>query len=127
MRTFTSLTWFTTIAFAGLSIGIVHLAQGESVGAAAWVVASAYLAFSVRRSVTARADDRERVAAAQPSDERDPAAIRSACSVVGQVAFLGQAGIVIWCVGRDAEGRLPVESVTVLVLGFANRASLQGA
>lgn len=132
MQTLTSLTWFNKIGLTVVTVGIAYLvAQGEYVGAAIWVVALAYLGFAVRRSVTARADDRERVAAAQPYDERDAAAIRSAFSVVGQVAFLGQLAIVIWYMGQPIDARILIESAKVLVLavvlGLANRAALQRA
>ncbi|MGA8046818.1 MAG: hypothetical protein WCA30_11205 [Dermatophilaceae bacterium] len=130
MQTLTSLTWFNKIGLVVLTGGIAYLVvRGEYVGAAIWAVALAYLAFSVRRSVTARADDRERVAAAQPYDERDAAAIRSAFSVVGQVAFLGQVAIVIWYMGQPIDERILIESVKVVVLavvlGLANRSALQ--
>ena len=132
MQTLTSLTWFNKIGLAVLTVGIAYLVvRGEYVGAAAWGIALAYLAVSVRRSVTARADDRERVAAAQPYDERDAAAMRSAFSVVGQVAFLGQVAIVIWYMGQPIDERILVESAKVValavVLGLANRSALQRA
>ena len=132
MQTLTSLTWFNRIGLAILAVGIPYLVvQQEWIGAVAWTIALAYLAVSVRRSVTARADDRERVAAAQPYDERDAAAIRSAFSVVGQVAFLGQVAIVIWFMGQPVDERILIESAKVLVLavvlGLANRAALQRA
>ena len=130
MRALTSLTWFNKIGLVILVVGIPYLViQGEWIGAVAWTTALAYMAFAVQRSVTARADDRERVAAAQPYDERDAAAMRSAFSVVGQVAFLGQVAIVIWFMGQPVDERILIESAKVVVLavvlGFANRAALQ--
>ena len=132
MQTLISLSWFNKIGLAILAVGIPYLAfQREWVGVAVWVIALVYLAFSVRRSVTARADDRERVAAAQPYDERDAAAMRSAFSVVGQVAFLGQVAIVIYLMGQPVSEGILVESLKIVVLavvlGFANRAALQRA
>ena len=132
MQTLTSLTWFNKTGLVVLTIGIAYLAvQREWIGVVVWTVALAYLAVSVRRSVTARADDRERVAAAQPYDERDAAAMRSAFSVVGQVAFLGQVAIVIYLMGQPVSEGILVESLKIVVLavvlGFANRAALQRA
>lgn len=129
MQTITSLSWFNKIGLVVLAVGIPYLViQGQWIGAAVWAVALVYLAIAAIRSVQGRAEDAERVSAAQPFDERDDSAIRSGFAAVGQVAFLGQIAIVIWLMGQP-DGPLLLEAaklvVLAAVLGIANRSALK--
>lgn len=130
MQSFTKVTWFNRVGLLILAIGIPYLVMsGQPFAAGLWLIALAYLGFSVRRSITARADDQERVSAAQPYDERDSAAMTRAFALVGQFAFLAQVAIIIWHMGRPDEPGLLVEALKTValavVLGIGNRTALR--